>query len=224
MDGYTAFGASITYQGSKQTFICPAPMAVVADLDVICAAPGGMNASGYADLLAKIAAGADWLVADALGAEAIDRKRGISCKGDCARWWPIRRACGAAAARPSGGLTEGLMLGGFAMQSAQASRPASGAEHQFSHLWDMQHHSITGKLPRMVSRSASAHWPSPRCMSICWGGTAEALRWRTAARAGRTMRPARRAVRALFSQADLRRWRSRRARRNGSRRQTCAGN
>ncbi|MFN7141051.1 MAG: iron-containing alcohol dehydrogenase, partial [Limisphaerales bacterium] len=27
MDGYTAFGASITYQGSKQTFNCPAPVA-----------------------------------------------------------------------------------------------------------------------------------------------------------------------------------------------------
>ena len=28
---------------------------------------------------------------------------------------------------------------GFAMQAAKSSRPASGAEHQFSHLWDMQH-------------------------------------------------------------------------------------
>src|SRR5690606_7274764 len=37
-------------------------------------------------------------------------------------------------------LIEGLMLGGFAMQCTQSSRPASGAEHQFSHLWDMEHH------------------------------------------------------------------------------------
>src|SRR5439155_283179 len=36
-------------------------------------------------------------------------------------------------------LTEGLFLSGFAMQRHQSSRPASGAEHQFSHLWDMQH-------------------------------------------------------------------------------------
>ena len=73
MDGYTAFGASITCQGAKQTFSCAAPRAVVADLDVICAAPVELNASGYADLLAKTTAGADWLVADALGVEAIDR-------------------------------------------------------------------------------------------------------------------------------------------------------
>src|SRR5439155_6425049 len=33
----------------------------------------------------------------------------------------------------------GLMMSGFAMQATCSSRPASGAEHQFSHLWDMQH-------------------------------------------------------------------------------------
>ncbi|MEG2240837.1 MAG: iron-containing alcohol dehydrogenase, partial [Alistipes sp.] len=32
-----------------------------------------------------------------------------------------------------------LLLSGFAMQAIQSSRPASGAEHQFSHLWDMEH-------------------------------------------------------------------------------------
>ena len=72
MDGYTAFGASITHEGSKQTFDCPAPRAVMADLEVIAAAPDGMNAWGYADLLAKITAGADWIVADELGVEPID--------------------------------------------------------------------------------------------------------------------------------------------------------
>jgi glycerol-1-phosphate dehydrogenase [NAD(P)+] len=93
MDGYTAFGASITCQGSKRNFECPAPVAVVADLDVICAAPAGMNAAGYADLLAKTTAGADWMLADALG---------ISCKADCARRWPIRWACGTGRWKPSG--------------------------------------------------------------------------------------------------------------------------
>ena len=35
------------------------------DTEVIATAPVGLNASGYADLAAKVAAGADWLVADA---------------------------------------------------------------------------------------------------------------------------------------------------------------
>src|SRR5947208_5155528 len=71
MDGYTAFGASITCNGSKQTFQCSAPKAVLADLEVICAAPGNMNAWGYADLIAKVPAGADWIIADALGVEPL---------------------------------------------------------------------------------------------------------------------------------------------------------
>jgi glycerol-1-phosphate dehydrogenase [NAD(P)+] len=33
------------------------------------------------------------------------------------------------------------------MQSLRSSRPASGAEHQFSHLWDMQHHVYNGAAP-----------------------------------------------------------------------------
>src|SRR4029079_14549139 len=34
-----------------------------------------------------------------------------------------------------------------AMQAAKSSRPASGAEHQFRHLWDMQHHTHEGQPP-----------------------------------------------------------------------------
>jgi glycerol-1-phosphate dehydrogenase [NAD(P)+] len=147
MDGYTAFGASITYRGSKQTFDCPAPRGVLADLEVIGHAPEGMNASGYADLLAKGVAGADWIVADALGAEPIDP----------AAWETVQRflrswvGAPASIARNEPGalrhLVQGLMMSGFAMQATRSSRPASGAEHQFSHLWDMQHHVHQGAAP-----------------------------------------------------------------------------
>ena len=147
MDGYTAFGASITYQGAKQTFTCPAPVAVLADLNVISAAPGLMNSWGYADLLAKVTAGADWIVADAFGAEPIDAQAWAIVQGRLREM--VADPAGVPARKPAviGKLVEGLMLGGFAMQSAQSSRPASGAEHQFSHLWDMQHHIHNGKAP-----------------------------------------------------------------------------
>lgn len=147
MDGYTAFGASITAQGAKQTFFCPAPAAVVADLDIIARAPGLMNAWGYADLLSKVTAGADWIFADALGAELIDPRAWTIVQGRLREMVGdpsgVRDRNAAAVAK----LVEGLMLGGFAMQSAQSSRPASGAEHQFSHLWDMQHHTYQGAAP-----------------------------------------------------------------------------
>lgn len=147
VDGYTAYGASITHAGSKQTFDCPAPQAIVADLDVLAAAPPLLSAAGYADLQAKVTAGADWLLADALGVEAVEPVAWDLAQGR------LREAL----ANPEGvrngdreaisALTEGLMLGGFAMQWSRTSRPASGAEHQFSHLWDMQHHTHAGQTP-----------------------------------------------------------------------------
>ncbi len=147
MDGYTAFGASITFQGAKQTFNCPAPRAVIADIDVIRRAPVAMTASGYADLSAKITAGADWILADALAVEPIDPRAWAIVQGGLCD--SLADPAGARAGKESAitPLVEGLMLGGFAMQWSKSSRPASGAEHQFSHLWDMEHHTHHGEAP-----------------------------------------------------------------------------
>ena len=41
MDGYTAYGASITYQGNKQTFDCPAPYGMALDPRIAAKAPKG---------------------------------------------------------------------------------------------------------------------------------------------------------------------------------------
>lgn len=147
MDGYTAFGASVTHGGAKQTFECPAPRAVVADLDVIRLAPEWLTAAGYADLAAKVTAGADWILADALGAEPLEPRAWAIVQGGLRA--ALADPAGARAGRLEaiGPLVEGLMLGGFAMQWTKSSRPASGAEHQFSHLWDMEHHVHRGEAP-----------------------------------------------------------------------------
>ncbi len=147
MDGYTSFGASIAYHGDKQSFDCPAPQAVLADIEIIRCAPSEMTASGYADLFAKVPAGADWILADELGIEAIDPTA----------WSIVQDGLQDALAYPEGArkgeveaitpLIEGLMLGGFAMQWSRTSRCASGAEHMFSHLWDMEHHTHNGETP-----------------------------------------------------------------------------
>ena len=138
MDGYTAYGASITKDGNKQTFSCPAPYGFVMDPVIAAAAPKELAASGYADLIAKIPAAADWMLADAVGAEAIE-PFGWSLVQD-----GLRESLSAPAAVHAGDveiterLCEGLLMSGFAMQAIQSSRPASGTEHQFSHCWDME--------------------------------------------------------------------------------------
>lgn len=140
MDGYTAYGASITHKGSKQTFDCPAPQAVIADLDVLMDAPEEMNASGYGDLFAKCPAGADWILADGCGVESINNNVWEMVQRDLSKW--LDNPSGIRERNPESisNLARGLMMTGFAMQTAKSSRPASGAEHQFSHLWDMQNH------------------------------------------------------------------------------------
>ena len=144
MDGYTAYGASITKDGNKQTFDCPAPLGMVLDPNIAAAAPAKLSASGYADLIAKIPAGADWMLADAVGSELMD-DFAFSVVQD-----GLKEALCDPAGVHAGNvvkveqLAEGLLLSGFAMQATQSSRPASGAEHQFSHLWDMEHLKYNG--------------------------------------------------------------------------------
>ena len=147
VDGYSSFGASITSpEVAKQTYSCPAPRAIIADLTVIKNAPREMTAWGYGDLLSKIPAGADWILASELGVgEWHDRA-----------WHTVQDGLAEALGNPEGvrdgdskafgKFVEGLMLGGFAMQDMQSSRPASGAEHMFSHILDMKHHTYKGEL------------------------------------------------------------------------------
>jgi glycerol-1-phosphate dehydrogenase [NAD(P)+] len=147
MDGYTAFGASITFEGSKQTFDCPAPIGVAADLEVIATAPEGLNASGYADLVAKVPAGADWILADGLGIDAIDPENWEMVQTRLRYWMADAAGVRARELESLRRLTTALMITGFAMQAACSSRPVSGADHQFSHLWDMEHHKHQGITP-----------------------------------------------------------------------------
>lgn len=140
MDGYAAFGASITKNGFKQTMTCRAPQGLVADLDVIAAAPQRCTATGVGDLIEKVPAGADWILADLLGVEPIDQETWDLVQGPLAK--AISDPKGLAEGRPEAfeGLLEGLVMSGLSMQKYRiSSRPASGAGHQFSHTWEMEH-------------------------------------------------------------------------------------
>jgi glycerol-1-phosphate dehydrogenase [NAD(P)+] len=106
-----------------------------------------MNSWGYTDLVAKVTAGADWMLSDAMGAEPVHGEAWNIIQPGLREL--IAEPAGVPARRPESisRLVEGLMLAGFAMQAAKNSRAASGAEHQFSHLWDMQHHTRNGVTP-----------------------------------------------------------------------------
>ncbi len=130
VDGYTSYGAALNVDGLKKTLPCPAPLAIVADTETLANAPGDMFAAGYADLMAKIPAGADWILADRLGLHPIRQdvwelvqvplRDNLSDPTDVTR------------------VFMGLAATGYAMQLCRDSRPASGAEHLMSHVWEME--------------------------------------------------------------------------------------
>ena len=145
MDGFTAYGASITKDGNKQTFDCPAPLGFVLDSEIAAAAPKELAASGYADLIAKIPAGADWMLADVVGSEKIDTFAWDLVQNGLKESLADPAAVFAGDVDKTQALADGLLMSGFAMQAIQSSRPASGTEHQYSHCWDMEDLCFEGK-------------------------------------------------------------------------------
>ncbi|MBU1175885.1 MAG: sn-glycerol-1-phosphate dehydrogenase [Alphaproteobacteria bacterium] len=145
MDGYASAGAPLSKNGFKMTIAARCPRSIIADLDVIAAAPAEMAGWGYGDLAGKIPAGADWIIADALGIEPLDPNVWPLVQGRLGDWLGdpsgVRAGDFAAVAK----LFAGLVMGGLAMEFHGSSRPASGAEHQIAHMWEMQGLTFAGE-------------------------------------------------------------------------------
>jgi glycerol-1-phosphate dehydrogenase [NAD(P)+] len=137
MDGYTSAGSPLSDKGFKKTIQCRPAKAVIGDLDVIAAAPAEMTGWGYGDLAGKVPAGGDWIIADALGIEAVDDVAWPLVQGGLRGWLGAADAIGAGEPAALEGLFTGLTLVGLAMELHGSSRPASGADHQIAHLWEM---------------------------------------------------------------------------------------
>jgi glycerol-1-phosphate dehydrogenase [NAD(P)+] len=145
MDGYAASGAALLDEGFKRTLRCAPPVAVIADLEVIVRAPARMVAWGYGDLAGKLVAGADWLVADAAGEEPLAPGPFALVQDHLREWLSEPDRVAAHDVDALRGLMHGLLISGFAMQAHGNSRPASGSDHQLSHLWEMERLTVDGE-------------------------------------------------------------------------------
>ncbi len=138
MNGYTSSIAAILDDGVKTTQPCNAPLAALADPEVMAAAPYRMIASGIGDLYSKPVSNADWRLGhrlvgtphSAIVMEIVDA--GSALLDGVAPRLPSRDVDAVAA------LTGAIMLSGLAMQAAGTSGPASGGEHLVSHYLDMR--------------------------------------------------------------------------------------
>jgi glycerol-1-phosphate dehydrogenase [NAD(P)+] len=129
---------------------CPAPLALAAEPEVLAKAPPYLSSSGFGDLASKIIAGCDWIICDMVGplgvpaAEPIDKMVWNMTQPGLMDY--LKRSIDAA--RGSGdaviALFEALAITGFSMQAFKGSRPVSGCEHLFSHVWEMDDLSLDG--------------------------------------------------------------------------------
>ncbi|TNJ65411.1 sn-glycerol-1-phosphate dehydrogenase [Paenibacillus hemerocallicola] len=139
MDGYASTGSPILVNGFKKTYSLASPVAIVGDLTVLRQAPRDRSAAGVGDMLAKITALCDWLLASVVEEEPYcDVIAGLMVKALTGIIGSVR-SIRDGEERATKLLMEGLVLSGIAMQMIGHSRPASGAEHHISHYWEMRH-------------------------------------------------------------------------------------
>jgi glycerol-1-phosphate dehydrogenase [NAD(P)+] len=145
MDGYAASGAALLDDGFKRTLDCAPPIAIIADLDVLANAPARMTAWGYGDLAGKVVAGADWILADALGEDRLAPLPFALVQDNIKGWLRASDRIESRDIDALRGLISGLLVAGFAMQAHGNSRPASGSDHQIAHVWEMERLMVAGE-------------------------------------------------------------------------------
>ena len=137
MDGFASASSSMEREGLKVSLNSRCPDVVIGDADILAAAPVHMIRSGIGDMTAKYISLVEWQIAALLigeyycpaVAELVKRSLAVCVENGAAAVAGDKTAVCR--------LTEGLVMSGLAMNYAGISRPASGLEHYFSHLWEM---------------------------------------------------------------------------------------
>lgn len=137
MDGYASTVAPTILDGFKTTLPAVYPAAIVADVDILKDAPMPMLTAGFGDIIGKFTSLADWRLSHQLNGEYYcPEVAGVigAAVETCAA-----NAKALAQREPQAiqAVTEALILSGLAMGMVGVSRPASGAEHQMAHYWEM---------------------------------------------------------------------------------------
>lgn len=138
INGFIADRSVLVIAGAKRTVVSRWPDQLIADSDVLTAAPAGLNLAGVGDLSTVPNAVAEWQLAAGVG-------HGPSY--DSAVVEPVLAAMpalpslarAAHAAEPAGlaDLARLLAVSGLSMGIVGSTAPASGTEHAVSHLLEM---------------------------------------------------------------------------------------
>ena len=137
MDGYASNSSSMIQNRVKVSLYNSCPSAIIADTDILKDAPMRMLQAGLGDMLAKYISLCEWHISHIITGEYYCRNIAGLVRASLEKC--ISAAEGLERREPAAiqSVMEGLVLSGIAMSYAKISRPASGLEHYFSHLWEM---------------------------------------------------------------------------------------
>ena len=137
MDGYASTVAPTILDGFKTTLPAVYPAAIVADVDILKDAPMPMLTACFGDIIGKFTSLADWRLSHQLNGEYYCPE--VAGVIEAAVETCAANAQALAQREPQAiqAVTEALILSGLAMGMVGVSRPASGAEHQMAHYWEM---------------------------------------------------------------------------------------
>ena len=137
MDGYASTVAPTILDGFKTTLPAVYPAAIVADVDILKDAPMPMLTAGFGDIIGKFTSLAEWRLSHQLNGEYYCPE--VAGVIEAAVETCAANAQALAQREPQAiqAVTEALILSGLAMGMVGVSRPASGAEHQMAHYWEM---------------------------------------------------------------------------------------
>ncbi len=137
MDGYASNSASMERNGVKVSLYTGAPRGILLDPEILAQAPMRMLWAGLGDMVAKYIATCEWRVAAIVCGEPYCEN--IAQMMRTAMKKIVEVSFGIPSRDPDAiqSIAEGLVLAGIAMAYANISRPASGLEHYFSHMWEI---------------------------------------------------------------------------------------
>ena len=138
MDGYASGSAAMVVGGLKVSLPRRCAAVIIGDTDLLATAPDEMLIAGLGDMIAKYVSIAEWRISHLVTGEYYCERVAAAVREALATC--VKNAKGLLSRDPAAinAVFEGLVLSGAAMNYAGLSRPASGVEHYFSHVWDMR--------------------------------------------------------------------------------------
>ena len=137
MDGFASATSSMERDHVKVSLNNQCPQGILLDADIMAQAPMRMLWAGFGDMVAKYVAVCEWRITNLVTGEYYCESIADLMRSAVKKIVDNVEKLTARDPDAVLAVAEGLVIAGLGMAFAGCSRPASGIEHYFSHMWEM---------------------------------------------------------------------------------------